>query len=579
MFKQLLTFLLAGMLVLETPITAYAVGQNLNQPTKVSEVVLAGVNETNEDGNDTDNVTGGQSTGQADDESDEVLDGKEDTEKESNLSGETGNEETDFDDENDTGEGDGSWDETLDDSAGEVGDNKSGENSSDEAYGADEGYDPSEEIDGIEEGVNPSEETDRAEDGTDLSNEIDNTGNDADSSDELEDTISSNSLMSVQSGVEVKANNVTEISYEEAVGTGVEITAPYDNGNAVHYSFTAPADGRYVFYTEEMATSSGYIFFVVSTSFHNSVYSQSFTKNQYFAYMTDYMRQGDTVKIRSYAQTAPDDGYTYTIKMAAQTSMIDLEDGNYSAVLPDGQNIVINAEEGIRHLRFRAKSSEGKWMIRSFYRTAEGISKDIGMGDRLVETTYGNTLTTVSMLEQGTTYDIAYMVFDSNNKFVAVFTNILTTKTSDTGEDVYIHSVKTDVDHQITLDVEYIGEEGETTCYYTAEGTSSPAGSCKITGWVVQTFTDLKAGSRYLFEFLGIPPNNELLLSAEYITSGSKVDVTVDTYLFEVSEDFQTMTIGAKVSHNQVILSKEVIIHYEFVDAIGVKREGKRLYS
>ena len=516
-------------------------------------------------GNGSSNETG--DTGGGDGSSDETGDtgnGNGSSEE----TGDIGNGSGSSDETGDIGNGDGSSDETGDTGNGdgssdETGDSGNGNGSSDETSGTGSGDDTSDEdSDGDSAADQPG-----GADGQDQTDENGGGEDDSGLKDGLEgetvETVSANDLAEPKAaGMSARAGGVTEISYEEASGTGVEIKASYvEADEQTRYSFTAPADGRYVFYTEEKGKNYEDVHFDLTDRVLNISYSANFNQNRYLVFKSDFMKQGNTVSIRSY--TNNESGEAYTLKVARETSLNKLEDGSFNASLPNGQNITIRAEEGIQHFRFRAKASEGNWMVKSSYCLDNSLSRDTGACDFSARTDFGNG-SSAGLLESGTIYNMAYLVSDSDGKFAALYTNTLATKTSDTDEGVYIHAAKTDVENSITLDVELLGSTS-VYCYYAPEDGSEAEKSKNLyNGWSEVTFNGLKSGTAYKFRFQNY--SGEVLNTAVYTTTGDKVEASTTGSSAVISDDFTTMTIKVKPEYNGTADSAS--LRYNIIDSL-----------
>ncbi len=387
---------------------------------------------------------------------------------------------------------------------------------------------------------------------------------------ETTETVSANDLLEVEpvAEVEAKSGEVTEISYEAASGNGVQITAPYGRDNAARYSFTAPADGRYVFYTEEKTASTGSIYFNVANE------QSSFSGNQYLTYKTDFLKQGETVAIQSYAQNEADAQYTYTLKAAGQTLLTKAENGSYSATLPGGEQLVINAEEGVRHLRFSATASSGSWPVHAYHCTDDHKSEDLTWDSLTADASSSYKLT--GLLEPGRSYDTAYVVYDDSNKFVAMYSCILTTRASEAEEGVYIHSANTDEENSITLDVETYGYS-TFYCYYAPADGSETEKSLYITRntWKEATFSNLKSGTTYNFEFRDSSGN--VYHRAEYTTAGTKIEASTTGSSAVISDDFTEMTIKVKPEYNGTATSAS--LKWELTDSLDEVYEYSTSFS
>lgn len=527
---------------------------------------------------------GGDSTSDQSSEKDENQVGEEsgNDSDSSNETGNTGNEEGSSDEMGDDGNGD--------DSSNESGDDSSGNDSSDETENTGSEDDPSDEtgdkddednsLDGTGESGDNQETTDEenssdpvVSDVPDKSEPQEDADLDNGPEEEITDTVSANDLMAAQADTAVRAGVVTEISYEEASATGVQVVAPYGAENAAQYSFTAPADGRYVFYTEEKTSSTDSIYFTVDSPSYSTKVSKSFSGTQFLTCKTDFLKQGEAVTIQTYAQKEADDNCTYTLKVAGQTSLVKGEDGSYSVTLPGGENLVISADEGVRHLRFTAKASSGSWPVDAYYCANDHLSKDASFGS-LTATASSTSKPTTGLLESGRSYDTAYVIYDSSNKFVALYSDILTTKTSETEEGVYIHNAKTDEENSITLDIEVLGNNS-VYCYYAPEDGSSAEVQSYLYGWFESRFNNLKSGTSYKFEFRNSA--GEIHHSIVYTTAGEKISASTTDSSAAISDDFSTMTIKVKPEYNG--LANYTYLRYKIVDSLDKVCESSQYLS
>lgn len=510
----------------------------------------------------TDENTDGSVSGAEGSENDPA-DGSENTDNENKPAedaGDNNNENDPADNDADPGSGN---EDTLPD---ETDDTEEGDDSSDQPSDDEGAQDPSDENDGENENDDPSDDADDgADDSSDVTdNEDDNVVTEDDVDEETTETVSANDLLEVEpvAEVEAKSGEVTEISYEAASGNGVQITAPYGRDNAARYSFTAPADGRYVFYTEKKTASTGSIYFNVANK------ESSFTGNQYLTYKTDFLKQGETVAIQSYAQNEADAQCTYTLKAAGQTLLTKAENGSYSATLPGGAQLMINAEEGVRHLRFSATASSGSWKVYAYHNTDDHKSKDFRWGSLTAAASSSYKAVTEQLLEPGESYDTAYVVYDDSDKFVAMYSCILTTKASEAEEGVYIHSANTDEENSITLDVEAYGNSYYYCHYAPADGSETELKqTITRNDWREVVFNSLRPGTTYNFEFRDSwDSSGDVYYRAEYTTAGTKIEASTAGSSAVISDDFTEMTIKVKPEYNGTATKAD--LEWEFTDSL-----------
>ncbi len=606
MLRRLLTLALAGILVLESPATAYAAGRSVNavvtagaagqyETSAASEITegLTGENDSEETGGgyntpeQTDENTDGSVSGAEGSENDPA-DGSENTDNENKPAedaGDNNNENDPADNDADPGSGNETGDsENEDDKSDETGDSGNEDTLPDETDDTEEGddspdqpsddegeQDPSDEDDGENENDDPSDGADDgADDSSDVTdNEDDNAVTEDDVDEETTETVSANDLLEVEpvAEVEAKSGEVTEISYEAASGNGVQITAPYGRDNAARYSFTAPADGRYVFYTEEKASSYTY-FRVYDEDFDEVKYNGTLSSYQYLNVKTDYMNQGERLYIET--DTNNVQGEVYTLKVAGETSLTKAEDGRYNASLPGGDVISINVKAGYKRLKFEVQQTNGsgKYYIQPYYCLADHSTPDDRYSNIYVGSSVSSCMSEV--LSMGKTYETVYAVTPSdsdNGKFIALLSGMdtVTTRTSDTDNVVFIHSAALE-DQRIKLDIEVAYADGYLNLWYYPEGDPESKSKTSVSEWREHTFSNLKAGTKYIFEFRD-NSDDELLYTAEYATTGDKVEASTSESSAVISDDFATMTVETKLQYNGTASS--AYLQYKFTDSMN----------
>lgn len=432
---------------------------------------------------------------------------------------------------------------------------------------------PSDQPDGDEEGDSsdalPGEESDEsAEDSSDDASEKDGAEN------KTTGTVSSNDLLGPKAAsvMEAKAGEVTEISYEEASGNGVQVTASHGSENAARYAFTVPVSGRYVFYTEEKASSYTY-FQIYDEQFDAIKYNGSFSSYQYLSVKTDYLNQGDRLYIETYTNNTQ--GETFTLKVAGETSLTKAEDGSYNAALPDGAVVNVSAEAGYKRLKFEAQktSGSGSYNIKPYYCPADHSSEDRSWTSTYIGTSKSSVLS--GTLAMGKTYETVFVITQGSypEKFLALFSGMdaLTTKISDADREVYIHENVLE-DHRIILDIEVAGTNSLNLYYFPEEDPASKTQAI-VSGWGEQIFSNLKAGTKYIFEFRD-SSDNELLYTTEYETTGAKVEASTSESSAIISDDFATMLIKTKPQYNGT--AAYAYLAYKFKDSMNRVIDQKR---
>lgn len=310
MFKRILTFALAGILVLETPSAAYAAGKGVGAATSDATERVSVIDDT-----ENDSVT---------ENSNAEKDSTENQHTENDKPGDGGTAGDGA--ENDNPENGG----TIDDSTGSE---NSGENGAEN--GDNENNDTESDDTGDSDTETEGSETDNGgNNGTGSDNNENSGTDDNDSVSENDVSVSENDLSVLEntlfaaSGDDAAAlaeEAVTAISYEEAKANGVTIHAPAGQEHAAWYSFTAPRAGRYAFFTDEAGSEIKSTIYVnlctatdTKTKNHQTRFSPaiSSTTYHYLWISTNYMEQGETVYLETYASGSED--RTFTMKAADQ---------------------------------------------------------------------------------------------------------------------------------------------------------------------------------------------------------------------------------------------------------------------
>lgn len=158
--------------------------------------------------------------------------------------------------------------------------------------------------------------------------------------------------------------------------------------------------------------------------------------------------------------------------------------------------------------------------------------------------------------KQGQAYDISYILLytaDVNPgtaQFVALLTGTEVAAREDSSEEwLYIHASECG-EHSIALDVEpfQTGNSKTIYCYYAPTDGSEPERSAAIDKWTRYVFDDLRSGTAYRFSFRtsawGAP-----LKEVVYQTAGEPAKISVYDYKAVLDEDFNGITVSAKTNY------------------------------
>lgn len=607
MFKRILTFVLAGILVLETPAAAYAAEPGaVVTMAEGSERVTAGDEAGNlndnqrentdlNDGSDVDNGTANNNTGSddpanSDTENDNTENGgagdgaaenghveNSDSENHDPANGDSedsgsGNHDTADGDSEDSDSGNNGT-ENGDSEDSDIGNNDTEDSNTENGDTDNDGTENNDPEDSDPE--NDNTESDGTENESSVSeNDVSISGNDS--------SVSENTLYAVSEDNAVPADgSVTEISYEEAKGNGVTIQAPAGQAQAAWYSFTAPRAGRYAFYTEEADPENKGLIYVnlcvakdTDTKNHTTYFDTGMAPSTYnhLWISTDYMEQGETVYLETYTTGSED--RAYTMKAADQWEIEAEEDGSKILLLENGDQITIKSVGGCDKLRFEAEltyagSRETIYYIHPFWCPADHSTGDLNANAYKFDSS--NTIVlqkyrtpsgqvAAEKLEQNKAYETSYALLrypkDTDDfrkmEFVALIPGT-ECATKDRGEEewLYVHDVACE-DHAITIDVEPVRLQGagnkDIYCYYAPADGSEEEKAVEVDQWKRYEFTGLRAGTEYQFVFR-TNTWSEPLKTITAQTTGTPLDIQVTDYEAVISEDFTAITISAKTSY------------------------------
>lgn len=550
MFKRILTFVLASILVLETPATAYAAEQGIgivDTGNSDSAEGNDGTDHTGADhGADSDNGTGDTDNGSDYDHGDDIGNG------------------------DDGGNADGSTGENTE--SGDSPENDNGTDKDDTDHN-DTGNDDIEENDNTE---NDNIESGNTE--NDDTEGSDSVSENAISISENDSSVSQNTLYAVaeDAAAATADSTITEIPYEDATGNGVAVHAPAGKGNAAWYSFTAPRAGRYAFYTDNRdceGTGTIYVNLCKNanantksrTTYFEPGETSSIIIYHYLWVCTDYMKQGETVYLQTYVNGSED--RTYTVKVSDQREIAADENGARSLVLDNGDMITLKARAGCEKIQFDAEvtyadsEEKARYYVRPYWGPADHSTGDLNTDqywvdrDNSIYLWVNNEVVgklTAEKLTPDKAYDISYVVLDSSRQFKALLSGMECTTLDRKGEEwLYIHDQSYD-DHSVTLEIEPLSRQGagdrDIYCFYAPTDGSETEKSVKIDQWEQYKFTGLRSGTEYTFVFR-TNAWSEPIKTLTFQTTGTPVEISVSDYEAVVSEDFSTLSVSAKTDY------------------------------
>ena len=566
MWKQLLAYTLAFSMALETPATVYAAEQSGLTETvseygyELAESETPSVEQEDSVENPEEKPGGG--TEKSDVEEDGALEGTE-------------GEETDI-----------------------VGD-EAGENEDDN----------SDVSDAVEDGQeSDSEETEKDQDAG--SGESDSETEEKDSSDDSDDnadadedveTVEESDVLENESEADVEVDTKTEevlpvqaisvdgeIDYAFASTEGVTVNAPSSTNSKNWYSFTAPDDGNYLFYSHGVGLASDY------QRIHAYLYTDNDTSSVSYAYdnidnggsielVSGDMKKGETIYLNLFSDVSG--GTSFLLKMTkldapGLASVEPAQDGSY--IVDMGNNtITVTPRAGHKLLRVDAElgssaggtPEEGSYTVDFLYKDSNeyysGNNGRISLSYRegnSASVTKGSAYSTgLYPVDMGSDYLLYYTVRNSDDDVIAFFkgTDVLTTGSTDKG--VYIHDAKSG-DDWITLDIEQISQNARRLFYAPTDGSTREREihGADLTGWHDFTATGLLSGTEYCFRVCDIYGRIEYD-QIKVSTTGETFSVK---YKAEISKDLTTLTLSAE-AENYPSGADEVHIRYDFTDELG----------
>ncbi len=525
MFHRILTVTLAAMLAFESPVTAYAAQTNPDPVVGSAD----GAGSTARESENNDEISGGGLVGSLIEEEPAGQPEEPGQEPENPDAEEANPEETEIPD---PGEENPENPDKGEESPEEPEDSDKGE----ETPGMEEEI-PEEPVDNLPEEDTPivdEEESEQPEEG-------ENTVS--------ENSVSENTLSAAAFSMRATEAEVTALSFDALSKDGVKITLPAKTGstnNWVWYSFTAPEDGRYAFYTIEAYDASFYL--CAEPDEGTKIRNGTPQIGTSLCTSTNYMRKGETLYIGAYT-VGKDGDDVFTLRAAAQTPFTKNSDGTYTAALPEGDSITLRAKAGKSRMKFEVvKAAQRQYDWRPYYCPADHSEGDTHTGsDYTADTDSQGAQVCTNALLRGT-YDTAFMVKRSTltNKFVAFLSGMepFAVEGADSQDAVYVHNAVCE-ENSITLELESLLRDSYALAcrYQPADGSEEAREEALTSGWYAYVFDGLKAGTAYRFEIRD-RGNDMLLKTMTYTTKAS--DHRIEIANANVSADFSKLTLKVK---------------------------------
>lgn len=368
-----------------------------------------------------------------------------------------------------------------------------------------------------------------------------------------ENSVSENTLFAASVAALEPEVNVTALSFDALSKDGVQITLPAKTGSTntyVWYSFTAPEDGRYAFYTIEAFDADFYL--CAEPDEGTKIRNGTPQIGTSLCTSTNYMHKGETLYIGAYTFEKDGDD-VFTLRAAAQTPFTKNSDGTYTAALPDGDSITLKAKAGKSRMKFEVvKAAQRQYDWRPYYCPADHSEGDTHTGsDYTADTDRQGAQVCTNALLRGT-YDTAFMVKRSTltNKFVAFLSGMepFAVEGADSQDAVYVHNAVCE-ENSITLELESLLRDSYALAcrYQPADGSEEAREEALTSGWYAYVFDGLKAGTAYRFEIRD-RSSDMLLKTMTYTTKAS--DNRIENASAAVSDDFSKLTLKVKPVYN-----------------------------
>lgn len=366
-------------------------------------------------------------------------------------------------------------------------------------------------------------------------------------------SVSENTLFAASVTVLDSEADVTALSFDALSKDGVQITLPAKTGstnNWVWYSFTAPKDGRYAFYTIEAYDASFYL--CAEPDEGTKIRNGTPQIGTSLCTSTNYMRKGETLYIGAYT-VGKDGDDVFTLRAAAQTPFTKNSDGTYTAALPEGDSITLRAKAGKSRMKFEVvKAAQRRYEWRPYYCPADHSEGDTHTGtDYTAATDSQGAQVCTDALPRGT-YDTAFMVRRSTltNKFAAFLGGMepFAVEGADSQDAVHVYNAVCE-ENSITLEMESLLRNSYALAcrYQPADGSGEAREEALTSGWYAYVFDGLKAGTAYRFEIRD-RGSDMLLKTMTYTTKAS--DNRIEIAGADVSADFTKLTLKVKPVYN-----------------------------
>ncbi len=389
-----------------------------------------------------------------------------------------------------------------------------------------------------------------------------------------ENSVSDNTLSVEAFSVRASEETVTALSFAALSDDGVQVTLPAKTDGINHYvwySFTAPKDGRYAFYTVEAFPEFTYFYLCAEPDKDTLIRNGTPQKSHSLCTATNYMNQGETLYIGAYTVEKEGDP-VFTLRAAEQTTFTKNNDGTYTAALPDGDSITLKTRTGKSRFQVEVVTvTAPQCDLIPYYCPADHSEGDRYSGNKADTSVQGATACTSAL--SGGSYDVAFMVTRSTfeNQFAALLTGMepFSIEGADSEDIMYVHGAVCG-ESSIALDMESLVRDSndmEVWCH--AADSGEKIGELWVNPWMTYRFEKLEAGTAYRFDIRDAY-EDRILRSLTYSTKAASAQIEDATA--EISDDFSKLTIKVKPSWQGT--EGEGKIRWKLTDSLGQVHES-----
>ena len=370
----------------------------------------------------------------------------------------------------------------------------------------------------------------------------------------------------------------TEQEGPQALGEGsnaITLPARDKDGNTkeVWYTFTAPSQGRYLFFADRTSTSiSSYVYLHKDTSAGEYLQYGYVSSYSVLNLLSEDMQEGETVYLRAFTQAEEEVGLSLDIQKIPEYTLTGQGGGSYTATT-DTYTLTVDLEMGYQRLRGRALLTAGAGQVLDEYYLRVYCQKP-GSRDKKdgsCSLIGGQSSSFMCDLDGAGEYRVYLVLQDGKaEKTLAVFDgNILLTASATDAPYVIKDTIITE--NSITFDMEKFTAG---FCYWgPVDGSAEEQKVSANEGWYNLSITGLQPDTEYYFEFTD--QNNRVVGTERVTTAKTTTEAVFDAVL---SDKDWKLTLTAAVTDYQGTASRAYLC-YEYIDMLGRTQAGKTEYD